>query len=99
MFRSDARQGHRDAVSSRDASRLLSTNRLLLDSPAAADPEMRRLLEDLELVLAQIAQASAEQGTDPTEFILHALEENSVLLRLRAAMPAPLGPAIAEGAL
>jgi hypothetical protein len=99
MFRSDARGGRRDEASSQDASRLLSTNRLLLDSPAAADPEMRRLLEDLELVMAQIAQLSAERGTDPTDLILHALEENSVLLRLRAAIPAPLSPMTAEGAL
>ena len=39
---------------------LLGTNRLLLDSPVATDPRMRQLLEDLELVLAQIAQLSAE---------------------------------------
>src|SRR5690606_6343817 len=34
---------------------LLTDTRILLTSPASEDPAMRRLLEDLELVLAQIA--------------------------------------------
>jgi hypothetical protein len=99
MFRSDAASGRSDDNASRAARGLLSANRLLLDSPAAADPRMRRLLEDLELVLAQIAQLSAEQGTDPTEFIMQALDENSVLFRLRAAIPTPFSQAATEGEL
>jgi hypothetical protein len=35
---------------------LLTTTRLLLDSPAGADPARRELLETLELVLVQIAR-------------------------------------------
>ncbi|MGI9077271.1 MAG: hypothetical protein ACR2G6_08075 [Gemmatimonadaceae bacterium] len=38
------------------AADLLGTTRLLLDSPAGDDQRLKRLLEDLELVLAQIAQ-------------------------------------------
>lgn len=99
MFRADARLGRPDSASSTIARDLLSTNRLLLGSPAAADPRMKHLLEDLELVLLQMAQFSAEQGTDPAKFILQALENNSVLLRLRAATPATFVPIAAQGVL
>ena len=37
---------------------LLLQTRLLLDSPVADDPEMQELLEELELVLAQIVSLS-----------------------------------------
>lgn len=99
MFRADARQGRPDGGASEVARELLSTNRLLLGSPAADDPRMKELLEDLELVLLQMAQLSAEQGTDPAQFILQALENNSVLLRLRNATPSTLAPVSIQGAL
>ncbi|MBI4500640.1 MAG: hypothetical protein HY700_05715, partial [Gemmatimonadetes bacterium] len=98
MFQAEARLGRPDAQVSNVARSLLTTNRLLLDSPAATDAQMRQLLEDLELVLAQIAQLSAERGMDPTALIVQALEDNGVLLRLRSAVPA--GPrAGTQGAL
>ena len=88
MFKMEAGKGRPDAQMSNAARSLLTTNRLLLDSPAGNDPRMRQLLEDLDLVLAQIAQLSAERGMDPTDIIVRALEDNGVLLRLRAAVPA-----------
>jgi hypothetical protein len=63
---------------------LLSNTRLLLDSPAGADPERRRLLQDLELVLVQIVQLAP---TD-REMIDRALEHDHVMTRLRTAVPA-----------
>jgi hypothetical protein len=99
MFRLEARAGRTDQQTSGAAQRMLTTNRLLMDSPVAAEPRMRRLLEDLELVLAQIARLSAEQGADPAEFVLQALENNSVLFRLRAVNPPAMSPAATEGAL
>ena len=66
---------------------LLSSTRLLLDSPAADDPNVRRLFEDLELILVQITQAPAQPGTQERELIDDALEQNNVLPRLRAAVP------------
>jgi hypothetical protein len=99
MFRLEARAGRTDEQTSGAAQRMLTTSRLLMDSPVASDPQMRRLLEDLELVLAQIARLSAEQGADPAEFVLEALENNSVLFRLRAVNPPALSPVPAEGAL
>jgi hypothetical protein len=65
---------------------LLLTTRLLLDSPAAADPRFRALLEDLELVLAQVVRLQSEQRRDELDLIRQALEQRDVLLRLRTAV-------------
>ncbi|MDQ6872369.1 MAG: hypothetical protein M3037_10225, partial [Gemmatimonadota bacterium] len=48
--------GKTDAAFAGKAAELLVTTRLLMDSPAAKDPKLRSLLEDLELVLVQIAR-------------------------------------------
>ena len=65
---------------------LLLTTRLLLDSPAAADPRIRALFEDLELVLAQIVRLQTEQSRTELELIRQALEQRDVLPRLRDAV-------------
>lgn len=67
---------------------LLLTTRLLLDSPAADDTRIRALLEDLELVLAQVVrlQAGGNQGRSELELIRQALEQRDVLPRLRTAV-------------
>jgi hypothetical protein len=66
---------------------MLSTTRLLLDSPASADPRMARLLEDLELILAQIASPAAQSQRE-LDMIQQGIRQTDVLPRLRAAMPA-----------
>lgn len=67
---------------------LLLTTRLLLDTPAAADPRFRTLLEDLELVLAQVVrlQADAHGGGAELDLIRQALEQRDVIPRLRNAV-------------
>ena len=65
---------------------LLSTTRMLLDSPAASDPRLRTLLEDLELVLAQVVRLQAGQSGDELDFIRLALEQRDVMPRLRTAV-------------
>jgi len=89
VFRADVRQGVVDRNAPARARQLLSSNRLLMDSPAAQDPEIGRLLEDLELVLAEIARVS---GTEPSQeeagFIDDGIEEGGLLDRLRTAVPA-----------
>ena len=47
------------------ATSLLATTRLLLDSPAGSDARMHELLEDLELILAQIATLRNERSGGP----------------------------------
>ncbi|HEY6089112.1 MAG TPA: hypothetical protein VD771_04940, partial [Gemmatimonadaceae bacterium] len=54
--------GKTDAAFAGKAADLLVTTRLLMDSPAAQDPELRSLLEDLELVLVQIARLRGERN-------------------------------------
>ncbi len=66
-----------------DASQLLATTRLLLDSPAASDPRMRALLEDLELVLAQVSRLRTAPRADELTFIAEAMDERAVVRRLR----------------
>jgi hypothetical protein len=68
---------------------LLTRTRLLLDSPAANDNQMRVLLEDLELVLAQVVRLqNGQNGQDRTELDLinRALEQRDVISRLRTAV-------------
>jgi hypothetical protein len=77
--------GGADARFAAQAQELLSTTRLLLDSPAAADPTMRGLLEDLELVLAQIARLRSTRGEAELDFITSTLEQRDVLPRLGSA--------------
>ena len=71
------------------ARELLGTTRLLIDSPAAGDGRMRALLEDLELVLAQIVQhaAAGARGSDD-DFTRRMLDERGLLPKIRAAVPA-----------
>ncbi len=70
---------------------LLSNTRLLLDSPAGADPARRKLLQDLELVLVQIVQSGpAVAGTEDRAEVNRSLERTHVLERLRATQMAGL---------
>ena len=65
---------------------LLLTTRLLMDSPAAArDPRFRELLDDLELVFAQLVRLQSAQSSEELELIREALEQRDVLPRLRSA--------------
>jgi hypothetical protein len=81
-----ARDGQPDARFTTQASDLLTTTRLLLDSPAAAsDPRLKNLLEDLELVLAQLSRLPSEHGGTELNLITEALEQRDVVPRVRAA--------------
>ena len=62
---------------------LLATTRLLMDSPDPIDPQLRVLLEDLELVLAQIARLPARPGAPDVYLIDQALDQREVIPRLR----------------
>ena len=82
-----ARDGRPDARFVGQASELLSTTRLLLDSPAAAsDARLKTLLEDLELVLAQLSRLPEGNGGAEIHLITEALERRDVVPRLRSAV-------------
>lgn len=68
---------------------VLGSTRLLIDSPAGDDPQLRALLDDLELVLVQIIQLSgAELSPTDRALIEGALEHSDLLPRIRTAVPA-----------
>ncbi|HJP84708.1 MAG TPA: hypothetical protein VJ852_01850 [Gemmatimonadaceae bacterium] len=77
-----------DSTFSNKAADLLVTTRLLIDSPAASqDPKLRSLLEDLELVLVQIARLRDERSSRRDLDLIHqAVEQSDVLSRLNSAV-------------
>ena len=76
-----------DATFANKAADLLVTTRLLIDSPAATqDPKLRSLLEDLELVLVQIARLRGERNKGDLDLIHQAVEQGDVLSRLNSAV-------------
>ena len=100
-FRAQSARAQLDPQFVAAARDLLTTTRLMLDSPAANDPRLQPLLEDLELVLAQITQLPAEPGRkNEMDWINQGLNQRSVLTRLRTAtpaIPAGLAPVRAQG--
>jgi hypothetical protein len=101
-YRADSVDAAMDARLAAWARPLLGDTRLLLDSPAARDPRRRRLLEDLELVLAELTRlaptgavaatdsASAPSSLQRTErqIIDGTLRRGQLLPRLRTLVPA-----------
>lgn len=75
----------------REAHDLLSTTRLLIDSKRVTNPHTRQLLEDLELVLTQIATLDPKDRHEDLDLIADGLAQSHLRTRLRNAIPA--GPA------
>jgi hypothetical protein len=92
LFRASLERPGDHRLASATARQLLAGNRLLLDSPAARDADTRRLLEDLELVLAEIAQLSPGSPSQDLDLIRDGIERGDVLSRLRHAVPAGTVP-------
>lgn len=67
-----------------EGARLLTTTRMLLDSPVGSDPRLRSLLQDLELVLAQVARLEPKHRKNEMQFIQTALDEHDIVPRLRS---------------
>jgi hypothetical protein len=97
LFRASVHRGGNEQLTSSTARQLLATNRLLLDSPAAIDKRTRLLLQDLELVLAQIAQLSGKPASPDLDLITEGLEDTGVMSRLRTAVPS--GTSTTQGVL
>ncbi len=73
-----------------DARELLARTRMLLSARRLSDPSTRALLEDLELLLVQVARlAPAPTGqADERALIDDNMAERAIRLRLRDAIPA-----------
>jgi hypothetical protein len=99
-FSAQSRTGRLDPKFVASARDLLTTTRLMLDSPAGAEPRLRPLLEDLELVLAQVTQLTDEpRQKGELDLINQGLTQRGVLARLRAATPAAGSPTRAQGVI
>lgn len=83
---SKERPGTNDGKLAGQAQQLLGTTRLLLDSPVGRDQRMKDLLEDLELVLAQVARLQPQRPGESITLINEALEERDVVPRIRSAV-------------
>jgi hypothetical protein len=92
LFRASVGERADHRLASASARQLLATNRLLLDSPAAVEPATRLLLEDLELVLAEIAQLSPRSRAEDLQLIRDGMERGNMMPRLRTAVPAGAAP-------
>jgi hypothetical protein len=83
---SEVRSGRTDEQFANRATDLLARTRLLIDSPAADEPAMRDLLEDLELVLVQVVRLRSNASRTDLDIINRALEQRDVIPRLRTAV-------------
>jgi hypothetical protein len=88
LFRDAVRSDSDSPYADVTARTLLATNRLLTDSPVAQDAALKELLQDLELVLAQIAQLREGSWEGETDLITDGIEQRAVLTRLQTVVPA-----------
>ncbi len=87
-LRGDMRTGRKDTTIAVWAGDLLGTTRVLIDSPAGRDPQLKQLLEDLELVLAQISRLPGARGeAADLGLIDDAVRHREIMTRLRALSP------------
>ena len=74
--------GRTDSAYIARAGESLTQLRLLMDSPAARNPRIRALFEDLELVLVQVVQMPATDNAIDAKLIRQAMQEKDVMPRL-----------------
>lgn len=89
LLASLAQEGAGSAANDRfsaQASQLLTTTRVLLDSPVGTDRRMKDLLQDLELVLAQVARIQAPRHRAELTLITEALQERDLVPRIKSAV-------------
>jgi len=91
-FRADADQPEGAIEVSGWARELLADTRLLIDTPVERSPRERALLEDLELVLAQIATLGPDTPAFERAIVVEVIERQGTLARLQAvAAPGSVG--------
>ena len=89
-FRASARRGEVDAQLAAWSRELLSTTRMLEASAATQDPTMKRLLEDLDLVIAQIVQyvTHGTNNSEELDLIEQSITTRGVIPKLRSTVSA-----------
>jgi len=89
-----AAESSADADLGTAARRLATTTRLLISSRAGEEPEVRRMLLELEILLAQIARLVDERDAEERQVVREGLEDTAVLPRLRQMIPQDAGTRI-----
>jgi hypothetical protein len=97
LVKAEARGGRLDPVVRPWAQTLLAQTRLLLDTPNGVDPDIRELLDDLELALVQIVGVmetdemnGAQVGVE-LDLAVRGLDNRELLPRIQAVLPAVPG--------
>lgn len=93
-FRADLRADRPPAGGGDRARRsreLLARTRLLLASPEAQSPTVNRLLEDLELLLAEIAVLPDSGRSVDATLLEETLKRDDIIPRIRTTLPRPAG--------
>jgi len=93
MVRADVARGAVDAEVGDWARRLLGETRFLLDSGLPLDPQVRSLLEDLELILLQASlvgdpQVSGTRAEEELELLRQGMDDKDVITRIQTVLPA-----------
>ncbi len=99
VFQYEARAGLAAEGTAGLARNLLMNTRLLMDSPARRDARMAALLDDIEVMLAQIASYADSPTPPELRLIDLGLEQRGLLSKLRASVPAEYRAVSAQGVL
>jgi hypothetical protein len=86
--RSELKAGVPDADRAERSRDLLVRTRVLLGASQQRTPEMARLLEDLELLLAEIAALPSSGSTLDQQILDESMRDGNVIPRIRATLPA-----------
>jgi hypothetical protein len=88
VVRSDLKAGRSDAERAARSRELLVRTRLLLGASADRSPAVMQLLEDLELLLAEISALPKSRPSMDLKLLDETMREGNVLPRIRATLPA-----------
>ncbi|MDB4916926.1 MAG: hypothetical protein JWM95_4570 [Gemmatimonadetes bacterium] len=86
--RADVKTGRTDADRAARSRELLSRTRLLLGASAERSPAVEQLLQDLELLLAEISALPATKASMDTKLFDETMRDGNILPRIRATLPA-----------
>ena len=88
VVRSDLKAGRSDAERAARSRDLLVRTRLLLGASPDRSPAVEQLLEDLELLLAEISALPKTRPSMDLKLLDETMREGNVLPRIRATLPA-----------
>jgi hypothetical protein len=87
--RADVKSGRADADRAARSRELLARTRLLLGASENRSPAVEQLLEDLELLLAEISALPANRPSMDAKLLDETMRDGNILPRIRATLPAP----------